>query len=191
MIKQGPYSVKTLHKQLSRLESRRRKTDGREDIHKLAGIILALPLALGWILYGPHIIKGDFGQIPVWYWTIVILVISNIISAVYYHLKWDALWDEYWELYGKYTKESTTVPLSDIIEHIDMNGRTVIITALSTLSELYYYERSMNDDVDKHLVCTLYADSVRDEYYLRTNGGGRHYLTYEDYMQLINKRRGR
>lgn len=190
MIKQGPYSIKTFRKQLARLESRRHKTDGREDIHKITGIILALPLGLGWVLYGPHIIKSDFGQIPVWYWTIVILVISDTISVVYHHLKWDALWDEYWELYGKYTKESTTVPLSDIIEHIDIIGRTIIIPALSTLSELYYYDRGINGDIDKQLVCTLCADSVRDKYYLRTNGD-RHYLTYEDYMQLINKRRER
>lgn len=186
MISQGPYSYVKLQQELNEIKTKTNKWEDYSDYCFAILSILTIPAMLSVIYSGLAYAAHTITSYPLW---CDVLVVCWIISLIGWHIcriVQRNIMRKHWKQYNNYHSQATKVPISEIIDYIDVDGIKVVIPELTKLSDTYYYTYNP-DKSDKRQIFRLEANELWEEYKLHTRGGARHELTYEEYKIITSK----
>ena len=190
MIKKGPYPF---------IEYKKKNNDLCEKLNKLKykkllntkflfvllTIILIFDILLLFtssmlLMYKILIIIAIFGLIPLYYLT----------SIKLYHIKTAKIHENIKNLRYHFNENTISIPITEIINHIEVYYDIVTIPPLSKIDKRYYYDpdfyNPIYDDVSQRF--WLHEDKFWKEYYLTASFSSRRYeLTYDEYKLLKSK----
>ena len=190
MIKQGPYPFSEYKKKnndlcekLNKLKDR--KLFNTKFLFVLLTIILIFDVLLLFtssmsLIYKIWIIIAVFGFIPLYY----------LISIKLYHIKKAKLHKNIKDLRYHFNENTISIPISEIINHIEVYGDMITIPRLTKINDCYYYDPDVYNPVYDDLDQTfwLHEDEFWKEYYLTVLFRGRIYeITYHEYILLKSK----
>lgn len=190
MIKKGPYPFSQykkknndLCKQLDKLKYK--KLPNMNFLFVLLTIILIFDILLLFassilLMYKILIIIVVFGLIPLYY----------LISIKLYHIKNAKLHKNITDLQYHFNENTISIPITKIINHIEVDGDMITIPPLAKIDDCYYYDPDFHDPIYDNLpqIFWLYKDEFWEEYYLKARFNSRRYnITYDEYQLLKSK----
>lgn len=160
MIKKGPYPFCEYKKKNNDLCAKLNKLKYRKLLNTkflfvLLTIILIFDILLLFtssmlLMYKILIIIAIFGLIPLYY----------LISIKLYHIKNTKLHKNIKNLRYHFNENTISIPITEIINHIEVDGDMITIPPLAKIDDCYYYDPDFHDPIydNLHQIFWLYKD---------------------------------